>query len=220
MAEIVADLWLWRLGGAEADSLSEDERTRAARFVFARDRQRFIAGRAMLRHILGTCLGLEARDIVFRHGPFGRPEVDGIAFNLSHTQDLAALIVARDPRLALGVDIEALRPIGPEVAEAHFAEAEIAALRSLPPEEREAAFYRCWTRKEAFLKALGTGLSTDLSSFHVTLGPSDPPRLLSCAGGDAADWRIFDIAPAPGIAGAVAIRNHGRPVRLRQRCFA
>lgn len=215
--EVEVDLWLWRLEGGDPSVLSADETARAGRFVFARDRDRFIAGRARLRQILGRYLGQPARDIAFRYGEFGRPEVADIAFNLSHSRDQAALIVAAaDPGLQLGVDIEAVRPIEEGVAEAHFAASEVLALRALPDCEQMAAFYRCWTRKEAFLKALGTGLSTDLSSFCVTLGPEDPPHLLSWAAGDAGDWTLLDIATTPEMAGALAIRSQGRRVRLRR----
>ncbi|WP_313135546.1 4'-phosphopantetheinyl transferase family protein [Paracoccus jeotgali] len=211
------DLWQWRLDGRDACDLSADEQARAARFVFDRDRARYIAGRAALRRILGRYLGRAPRDIRFRYGAFGRPLVAGLSFNLSHTGDLAALVVAPVADLPLGIDIETVRPIEMAVAEAHFAAPEMATLRALPDAGQQAAFYRCWTRKEAYLKAIGTGLSTDLSSFCVTLAPGDPPRLLSCAGDEPGRWTLLDLATPEGIAGALAIRNCGRPIRLRLR---
>ncbi|WP_226781557.1 4'-phosphopantetheinyl transferase family protein [Oceaniglobus trochenteri] len=206
------DLWRWRLDDPDPRSLSPDERARAARFVHDRDRDRFVAGRARLRAILAGYLGCAPGDIAFGYGAHGRPRVAGVHFNLSHTGDLAQLAVSRD--LVPGVDIETVAPIDMAVARAHFSANEVQALCALPEGARLAAFYRCWTRKEAFLKALGTGLSTDLHSFAVTLAPGEPPAVLSCAGGDAGAWRLFDLAPAPGVAGALALRCGGRDVRL------
>lgn len=211
------DLWQWRLAGGDASDLSADEQARAARFVFDRDRARYIAGRAALRRVLGRCLDLAPREIRFRYGAFGRPLVAGLSFNLSHTGDFAALVVTPVPDLPLGIDIETVGPIEMAVAEANFAAPEIATLRAMPDAVQQAAFYRCWTRKEAYLKAVGTGLSTDLSSFCVTLSPDDPPRLLSCAGDEPGHWTLLDLATPEGIAGALAIRNCGRPIRLRLR---
>ncbi|MDO5758107.1 MAG: 4'-phosphopantetheinyl transferase superfamily protein [Rhodobacterales bacterium] len=212
---IPVDLWRWRLIDPDPRALSADEHARAARFVFARDRDRYIAGRARLRNILGQYLGRAPGDIVFHYGPYGRPEVDGIGFNLAHTGDTALLAVATGP--VLGVDIEAPRAISMDVAEAHFSKPEIAALKALPREQQIDGFYRCWTRKEAYLKARGTGISTDLASFAVTLGPAEPPRLLTCASGDADVWSLYHLAPAPGLVGALAIRSAGQAVMLNWR---
>lgn len=212
---VAVDLWQWRLDAPNPRDLSEDELVRADRFVFARDRDRYIAGRARLRQILGQYLFQPADRIVFSYGPFGRPEVAGVSFNLSHTGDLASLAVAQE--IAIGVDIEVVRPIDLAVAEAHFAPAEVQALMALSQSDQTAAFYRCWTRKEAYLKAIGTGLSTDLASFTVTMGPNEPSRLINCAGGGAANWSLHDFTPAPGIAGALALLTKGQAVRLTMR---
>ncbi|WP_341367379.1 4'-phosphopantetheinyl transferase superfamily protein [Yoonia sp. BS5-3] len=209
------DLWSFPLDKPDAGSLSADEQARANRFVFARDRDRYVAGRARLRAILSQYLDQPAADIRFGYGSHGRPGVDGIAFNLSHTGDQALLAVAQD--VVLGVDIEAIAPIEMAVAKAHFAPEELRALLALPEPGQVPAFYRCWTRKEAYLKAMGTGLATDLSSFTVTLGPNEDPKLLTCAPGDAAAWQLFDVAPAPGIAGALAVRAGAQQVTLNWR---
>lgn len=207
------DLWSFELDDPDLRSLSQDERARASRFVFDRDRDRYIAGRARLRVILGQYLDQPPADILFHYGAHGRPSVDGVAFNLSHTGDQALLSVT--DHLILGVDIETVAPIDMAVARGHFAAAELRVLLTLPDAERVAAFYRCWTRKEAYLKAVGTGLSTDLSSFVVTLGPDDAPELLACAPGDADAWQVFDVSPTAGIAGALAVRAGSQDVALR-----
>lgn len=212
---VTVDLWQWRLDDPDPHHLSRDEHARAARFVFDRDRIRYLAGRARLRCILGRYLGLPPEKIVFDYGPYGRPSVRGIVFNLSHTGDLALLAVTRD--VALGVDIETVREIDMGVADAHFSPSEIEALHALPTVQRTAAFYRCWTRKEAYLKAKGTGLSTALASFTVSLGPDDPARLLFCASGEEGEWTLHDLAPASEIVGALALRAGGRAVTLVHR---
>ncbi len=211
---VEVEIWTWRLVGGDWQVLSADERRRAARFVFDRDRDRYIAGRSRLRAILGRCLDQPPERVVFSYGAHGRPDVAGLAFNLSHTEDLAALAVLRAPSIEIGLDIEAVRPVGMAVAEAHFARSEMAVLHALPEAERIAAFHRCWTRKEAYLKARGTGLMTDLRSFGVTLAPGDSPHLTFCRSGEAAQWTLHDLDVAPGVAGAFAVRSGGRPVRV------
>ena len=212
MTQII-DLWSFELDDPDPRSLSLDERARAARFVFDRDRDRYIAGRARLRAILGQYLGQSPANILFQYGAHGRPAVDGMSFNLSHTGSQALLAVT--DHLTLGVDIETIAPIEMAVARAHFAADELRVLLALPETARMAAFYRCWTRKEAYLKAVGTGLATDLSSFVVTLGPNDEPRLLNCGPGDADAWRLFDVPPTTGVAGALAVRGGAQDVELR-----
>lgn len=208
---VAVDLWSWRLFGGDPGLLSPDEIDRAGRFVLPRDRNRFIAGRARLREILGDYLCEAPKAVRFRYGVWGRPEVDGPSFSLGHSADRALLAVSRE--VAVGADIEVVGPADPDLAESAFAPGEREALRALPFSERAAAFHRGWTRKEAYLKARGTGLSTDLSSFEVTLG-AEEARLLRCASGEAEMWRLADVEVAPGIAGALAARTGGRPLRL------
>lgn len=208
---VPVELWSWPLVGGDPGVLSPDERNRAARFALPRDRDRFVAGRARLRAILGGYLGEAAEAVRFRHGAWGRPEVDGPSFSLTHSGDRALLAVTREA--VVGADIEAVRPVDSDLARSAFAPGEYEVLVALPVGERVAAFFRGWTRKEAYLKARGTGLSTDLSSFEVTLDPGEP-RLLRCASGEAERWRLADIAVGPGFAGAVAARTEGRPLRL------
>ncbi|WP_076999365.1 4'-phosphopantetheinyl transferase superfamily protein [Variovorax sp. KK3] len=155
-------------------SLSEAEWERARRFVFKRDRNRFIAAHAALREILSSQCGIPASMLEFALGPFGKPMLvdgGGLHFNMSHSQSLALIAVGDDAEL--GVDVELLRPMpdAEALANNYFSADERSALAALPAEERERAFFCCWTRKEACLKATGMGLSVDTRSFEVGVTP-------------------------------------------------
>lgn len=211
------DLWTWPLSPGDGEIerlgalLSEDERARAARFVFDRHRERFIVARGRLRQILGGLVARPPEDLRFAYGDHGKPTLGGIHgaphFNLSHSEDIAALAVSD---LELGVDIEAVRPLKEDVAGRFFSAAEIAALAQLRESERLDGFYRCWTRKEAVIKALGTGLSLPLKSFDVSIGAAGA-RLLRLEGMRDAprDWALANLDPAPGYAGAIACNTGG-----------
>ncbi|MDM0105326.1 4'-phosphopantetheinyl transferase superfamily protein [Variovorax sp. J22R24] len=174
----------WRLWQVDLDStpapqavaaLSEAEWERARRFVFKRDRNRFVAAHAALRETLSAQCGIPASMLDFALGPFGKPtlaEDIGLRFNLSHSQSLALIAVCENAEV--GVDIELLRPMPDAwaLADNHFSAAERRALAALPPEERDRGFLCCWTRKEACLKATGLGLSVDTRSFEVGVLPN------------------------------------------------
>ncbi len=188
--------------------LDKAERQRAQRYRFERDRRRFVAARGMLRVILARYAGIAPAAIHFDYSDHGKPSLSDfpeLAFNASDSGDLMALGVALN-RL-LGVDIERVRDDfgGLEIAERFFSPAEIASLRSLPPQARPRAFFRCWTRKEAFIKAIGEGLSYPLHQFEVTLKPDEPARLLRVVGEpDAARrWFLTDFPVHPDYEGAV-----------------
>ena len=178
-------------------SLSPDERARADRFRFSHDARRFVNGRAWLRHMLGWWRREEPSRLHFHYNDQGRPWLDGgPEFNLAHCESSAVLAVAGASRV--GVDIECLRP-GPDndlVAGQFFAPGERARLRQLPEGERAAAFLRCWTRKEALLKALGGGLSLPLDAFEVAFETGHQPALLrsAMAGAEPADWALRDLS--------------------------
>lgn len=148
--------------------LSADEHGRARRFVRDRDRDRFVAGRALLRLALGRCLGEDPWGLVFRYGPNGKPELEGpprgLAFNLAHSEARAVCAVARGCE-ALGVDVERVRPIedAEGVARLALPLGEAARLASLPEPQRLRGFYEAWTRNEALVKALGLGLGQPLA---------------------------------------------------------
>ena len=201
-------------------TLAADELARAARFRFARDRRRYVVARGTLRALLGAYLGRDPAAIRLRLTSHGKPELalpdDATTprFNVAHADDLALYAVAPTD---VGVDVEAERPVpdGDRIAEEMFASGELAALRSLPAGERADAFLRCWTRKEAFIKALGEGLSCPLDRFEVTLRPDEAARLVTIDGeATAADgWTLADLAPARGFVGALAVP--GAPARIR-----
>jgi 4'-phosphopantetheinyl transferase len=202
------------------EPLSHDERERVRRFHFERDRRRFVTARGLLRFLLGHYVGRDPADLRFGYGPRGKPFLagnDGPRFSLSHSGGLVVLAFARDREL--GVDIEQERPLpeAEDLARCYFSPWERAELRRLSPRERQPAFFRCWTRKEAFIKATGNGLSCPLDAFDVTLAPRDPARLLRIEGEPEAARRFWleDLQPAADVAGALAVE--GRPRRVVSR---
>jgi 4'-phosphopantetheinyl transferase len=209
-----SEIHVWRasLAGAAAPLrpvLSEDERARADRFVQQRHRDRFVVGRAFLRDALARYLGVTRDAVRFRYEPAGRAVLDGPGprFNLSHSADLALLAVT--PGRDVGIDLEALRrvPDALDLAERWFAPGERAVLRGVPAADREAAFLRCWTLKESYVKAVGGGLGIPLDRFEVEfVPPSDAPalRVLDEPG---ASWSLRTIDPGPGFVGALAVRG-------------
>ncbi|WKB53896.1 4'-phosphopantetheinyl transferase family protein [Eleftheria terrae] len=155
--------------------LSDEERARAARFVFERDQRRFTAAHCLLRERLAQASGLPPAALRFQQGPHGKPyllDAPGLSFNLSHSGDWAAVVVA--PGGEVGVDVEVIRTMSDVVAltRGNFTPQENDELLALPEAEREAAFLCGWTRKEACLKALGSGLSLPAASFHAGLAPT------------------------------------------------
>ncbi len=209
------EVHLWRIAldaPADASLLSPDELERAGRFHFARDRRRFVAARAGLRRILARYLGQAPQALGFAYGPQGKPRLAAAGappyFNLSHAEGLALVAVTAIGEV--GVDLEFPRPIDPGLAARYFAAAEIAALEALPAQERNLAFFRCWTRKEAYLKACGDGVLAPLDRFEVSLDPASP-RVLTIGGDreEAARWQLAHLEPAPGYVGAVALRAVG-----------
>ncbi|WP_052887883.1 4'-phosphopantetheinyl transferase family protein [Thermogemmatispora carboxidivorans] len=203
-----------------ATVLTLAEQEHAARFRSAQARQQFVAARAILRLILSHYLGQPPQQLRLRTNPWGKPELDSepaslqsmLTFNLSHSEALALYAVA-DGR-AIGIDLEYLRPLpGAELeqlAARYFAPAEYQALLSLTDEEKLPAFFRCWTRKEAYVKARGQGLSLPLDAFEVSLAPDSPARLLASAEEPDAPqrWSLLAIEPAPAYTAALAVEGH------------
>lgn len=228
MTDIAVDVWMWSLAvtadeAAElAHVLSEDERARAKRFLSPGDRDRFIAGRARLRHILSTYTSVPAATLRLGAGNSGKPFIEGEHaphFNLSHSGDRAALAVCADH--PVGIDIEAIRPIREQIAERYFSPDEVRALSALPGADQVAGFFRCWTRKEAVVKARGGGLSIPLDSFTVSVKSERNPQMLHVDGAsreEIACWKLFDFEPGPEMAGAVAVKARHSDVRLSINC--
>jgi len=208
MAVISVDVWAVNLRPEAAAMarlerlLSSGECDRANRFRFEKDRVAYIAAHGGLRRILAFYRQCAPADICFDQGENGKPAVAGVQFNLSHSADLAVVAVTREREL--GVDVERVDESRADknVAERFFSPYEVSVLRSLPAEQQTEAFFNCWTRKEAYLKAIGLGLSVPLDSFDVSLAPGEPARLLR---GADVKWRLRSFAPAPGYIGALAI---------------
>ena len=196
-------------------ALTPQERERAARFVFARDREHFIAGRGILRAILGLYLHTPAAAIELAYEPEGKPRLGGHAhplhFNLSHSHGLAVYGFSHNREI--GIDLEAIRSgvTGEEIAEHYFSISELAELRALPPEKRNEGFFLCWTRKEAYVKARGSGLAIPLDSFDVTLTPGMPEQLVAP---DAARWTLRSFRPAEDYVGAVVAEGRDWGLQL------
>lgn len=197
------------------EHLSPDEAARASRFVFDVHRRRFVAGRGALREILGRGLGVAPARVCFEYGPQGKPRLggpeagSGLQFNVSHSAGLA--LVAVTSRREIGVDVEEVRdvPDAVPIAARCFSKEENRAFLSVPAAERVAVFFNAWTRKEAYLKALGDGLAHPLDAFDVTLLANEPARLLRVRGNEreAARWSLWSLDPAPGFVGAIVVET-------------
>lgn len=195
--------------------LTAGERKRAAGFYRQRDQARFVVGRGLLRVILGRYLDVAPAGLRFSANEHGKPFLLGdveetVSFNLSHSADLA--LVAVTLGRAIGVDVERVREdVDHErLARRFFSPAEVAQLDCLPEEARVRAFFHGWACKEAYIKGQGVGISLGLHNFDVTMAPEEPARLLATRpdAAEAPRWRLLALQPAPGYAGAVAVRGH------------
>ena len=201
--------------------LSEDERQRASRFYRAIDRKHFVVARGTLRRLLAGRLKCDAGAIRFAYGEHGKPALAGdssqLSFNVSHSHGWALYGISDGA--PIGVDIEKIRPgiCETTIPEQFFSEQECATLRSLPLEVQAEAFFNCWTRKEAFVKANGMGLSYDLGDFDVSLDPRDPAALLAIRGDplEAARWTMHSFVPMAGFVAAVAVRDQREPIQIQ-----
>lgn len=192
--------------------LSPDEQLRASRFRREIHRNRYVAGRAALRQLLGQYLHAEPRSIAFCYGAHGKPSLwskgsdPPLHFNLAHSEDIALLAVSR--KGSLGIDVEALRamPDRDKLVKQFFSIREVRLFQELPEAERVEAFFKLWTRKEALLKATGDGIGSPLKLVEVTFLPEDRPAFLNLptAVGPAVQWTLIHLIPASGFIGALA----------------
>jgi 4'-phosphopantetheinyl transferase len=194
-----------------SSTLSPDEHARARRFRQTRDQDRFRVARGGLRSLLARYLGVEPADLSFDYGPRGKPALAGavdIHFNLAQSRGLALVAVTRLGDV--GVDVEQLRPVrdADGIAERFFSPAEKAGLQTLPARQKSAAFFNLWTRKEAWLKATGEGITERLDRVEASYLPGEPARFLNLLGDTEAtrQWWLMELMPAGGFVGAVAIR--------------
>ena len=199
--------------------LTPDERRRAEGFRFENLRHSFILTRGALRVLLGCYLHVPPAKIPIEYGSKGKPrlaESELGTFNLSHSGGLAVFGFAETGEI--GIDVEQIHPLADllDIAQRFFCPAETAELISLPANQREHAFFRCWTRKEAYIKALGEGLSVPLDDFQVTLRPGEPAGIIQIAGdaNAAATWRLYDLELSPGHVATLAYHGLGRQLQL------
>jgi 4'-phosphopantetheinyl transferase len=214
-ASCVRSLW---------QTLAMDERARAERFRFQKDREHFIVARGLLRALLGRYLAMEPSQLRFSYSLHGKPALawdsggDGLRFNVSHSHRLALFAISYGREL--GIDVERIRAgvASEQTAERFFSPSEVAVLCSLPSHLRTTAFFHCWTRKEAYIKARGEGLSLHLDQFAVSLAPGEPPALLSTQQGphEAWRWSLQELNPGPGYVAALAVEGHHWKLRCWQ----
>ncbi len=193
-------------------TLDDEEQDRSARFHFQKDRDHFIAARGLLRDILGRYLDIAPRQLRFQYSSYGKPSLaeqprkQRLCFNVSHSHGMAlfGLTCGRE----IGVDLEYVRSglADEQIAEHFFSEQEVRTLRALPKELQNEAFFNCWTRKEAYIKARGEGLSVPLHLFDVSLAPGEPAALLSTRvdENESSQWMLRELFPASEFVGAVA----------------
>jgi 4'-phosphopantetheinyl transferase len=218
------DVWPIRLVAPDsaverfAGVLSPEESARASRFRFDHLKRSYLLSTGALRVLIGRYLGINPLLIRFKLGEKGKPRVSGqrLCFNASHSGSLA--LFAFTMGCELGVDVEEIRPLVDmnEIAQRFFCAEEAAELLSIPDGERCHAFFLCWTRKEAYLKAIGEGLSAPLDRFRVTLRPEETCRFLHLWNDPLAaeEWNLYNLEPAPGYAAALAYRGFRRRVRM------
>jgi 4'-phosphopantetheinyl transferase len=201
--------------------LSPDETARAGRFHFEQDRRHFIVGRGILRSLMAGYLGSSPAEIEFSYGPQNKPTLVAgpgrlnLRFNLAHShgQALYAFTVGRE----IGVDLEQIRPLddAEDIAKRFFSARDYETFMVVPAPQRLEAFFNCWTRKEAYIKALGQGLSHPLDTFDVSLTPGEPARLLAIQGDpqETSRWSLLALTPEPGYAAALMVEGQDWALR-------
>jgi 4'-phosphopantetheinyl transferase len=215
------EIHVWRVSLDQTESclqslqqtLSTDERAKADRFVFPKDRSQFIVSRGALRAILSRYLNISSHIWRFDYNPYGKPSLivaqggNTLRFNVSHSRGLALIAITKNRDI--GVDIEGINPNFSclEIAEKFFSPLENSVLRSLPEHLQPTAFFTCWTRKEAYIKAVGKGLSIPLNQFDVSLAPGEPAALLNVEGNpeEASKWSLIELFPSSDMVAAVAV---------------
>ena len=215
-------VFIWPVGEPVAPEdwalLDSEEQLRAQRFRFADHKQRFVAAHAGVRRLLGKILGHAGADLRFIADPNKKPQLAdrAVRFNLTHSGDWAALAVSHEAEV--GIDIEEIRAVEPELPRRYFSAQEQADLSSLLPTHDLwlASFFRCWTRKEALLKATGAGITLPLDAFTVSLLPGAPAQLVASSLPELqpAGWNLFSLDETPNCAGAVAASSFVQSVSI------
>jgi 4'-phosphopantetheinyl transferase len=199
-----------------ASTLCDDERARAARYRFVRDRRRFVVARGILRTILGWYLGVQPVRLRFRYGPHGKPSLaDGFSggtleFNLSHSHELTLYAFTRGRRVGVDVEYARVIPDAEQIVDSFFSAREKAVWRTLRASQKREAFLNWWTRKEAYSKALGNGLGQRLDRFDASLAGGASAGRRNAVGDPraASHWSLGSLTPAQGYKAAVAVEGH------------
>ena len=220
----INEIHVWRVSLARTETclqnlqqtLSTDEQTKAEHFHFPKGRSQFIVSRGALRAILSRYLHINPSHLRFEYNPYGKPSLiasqngDTLRFNLSHSRGITLIAITKNRDI--GIDIEGINPKFPclEIAEKFFTPLESYVLRSLSEHLQPTAFFTCWTRKEAYIKAVGKGLSIPLDQFDVTLAPGEPAALLNIEQNpeEASRWSLIELIPSSDMVGAVAVAGH------------
>jgi 4'-phosphopantetheinyl transferase len=219
-------VWRARLDRPDDDvraferTLTVDERARATRYRFLKDRTHFTVARGILRTLLGRYLIRQPSELQFRYNQYGKPlleesgEENALAFNVSHSHGMALFAFTRGREV--GIDIEYMLPDRAEmsIARRFFSPHEVEALQAVPAQQQTRAFFSCWTRKEAYVKTRGLGLSLNLNLFDVSLAPGEPAMLLNIRepGQHLEDWSLWNLEPGSEYAAALAVK--GDPCRV------
>lgn len=203
--------------------LSGDEKSRTSRYYFEYLQRSFVVARGVLRLLLSRYVDLQPEQIVFTYLKAGKPQLSGeysnkVSFNLSHSNEL--VLYAFGLRRNLGIDIEFMRPIDDleRIAEQNFSLHETAELKTLSSDKMVEGFFNCWTRKEAYIKAIGDGISFPLQEFDVSLKPGEPAKLLGIHGSaqEAALWSMSELNPAAEYAAALVVEGSLHNVVYRE----
>lgn len=198
--------------------LSEDEIIKANKFKFLIDKNRFIVSRGILRKISGHYLNQDPREVVFKYGKYGKPmyrDIQNLNFNISHSGNMVVLGFVRDSEI--GVDVEKIKAdfdvLG--IAQNFFSTREVKSLLNIPLEHQYRAFYRCWTRKESFIKAKGSGLTIPLHSFAVSLDSDEKAEFLETNWNlnEKNNWKLFSFVPSHNYIGALSVQGSGYSVK-------
>jgi 4'-phosphopantetheinyl transferase len=199
--------------------LSPDEKNRARKFRFAKDSSNFIAARGILRSLIGRYLQINPVEISFQYSKFGKPGIannNSLQFNISHSQNIA--LFAFSKRFTIGVDVEFVNPKieAKDIAKNFFSKNEVLNLLALPEEQQSLGFFNCWTRKEAFIKAVGEGLSFPLDKFEVSLEPDKPAKLLATDWEPVAvsKWSLYSMSPRANFVGCLVVEGLVEEVKL------
>lgn len=205
-------------------TLDAGEQSRAQKFHFQKDRTHFIVARGLLRAILGRYLSREPHTLQFSYNKYGKPALtwepagEALSFNMSHSHGMALYAVARIHNI--GVDIEHINQSieCEKIAGRFFSPYEVNMLRAVPKQMQQEAFFNCWTRKEAYIKARGMGLSLDLNLFDVSLAPEAPAAILNIReeNQDVSRWSLYDLSPGPGFKAALAVEGHPSLIKCWQ----